>query len=42
VADLLEISRSTVQRRWNFARAWLFSRIPPAGSEGDATVNARQ
>ncbi len=28
VADLLEISPSTVKRRWNFARAWLFRRIP--------------
>jgi RNA polymerase sigma factor (TIGR02999 family) len=31
VADLLEISRSTVQRRWNFARAWLFTRLPQEG-----------
>jgi RNA polymerase sigma factor (TIGR02999 family) len=27
VADLLAISRSTVQRRWSFARAWLFTRF---------------
>jgi RNA polymerase sigma factor (TIGR02999 family) len=31
-ADLLGISRSTVQRRWNFARAWLFSRLPAAST----------
>lgn len=28
VADLLAVSRSTVQRRWNFARAWLFAQFP--------------
>jgi RNA polymerase sigma factor (sigma-70 family) len=31
-ADLLGISKSTVQRRWNFARAWLFSRLPAAST----------
>lgn len=29
VANLLQISASTVKRRWNFARAWLYSRNPP-------------
>jgi RNA polymerase sigma factor (TIGR02999 family) len=29
VANLLQISASTVKRRWSFARAWLYSRIPP-------------
>jgi len=28
VAELLGISRSTVQRRWNFARAWLYRQLP--------------
>jgi RNA polymerase sigma factor (TIGR02999 family) len=28
VADLLQISPSTVKRRWTFARAWLYRRIP--------------
>jgi RNA polymerase sigma factor (TIGR02999 family) len=28
VADLLQISPSTVKRRWNFARAWLYRRLP--------------
>ena len=27
IADLLGISKSTVQRRWNFARAWLFAQL---------------
>jgi RNA polymerase sigma factor (TIGR02999 family) len=35
-AGLLGISRSTVQRRWNFARAWLFRRISP---DHDSTAN---
>jgi RNA polymerase sigma factor (TIGR02999 family) len=29
-ADLLAISRATAQRRWSFARAWLYGRINPA------------
>lgn len=29
IAELLNISRSTVQRRWNFARVWLFRQIAP-------------
>lgn len=29
IADLLQISTSTVKRRWNYARAWLYCRIPP-------------
>jgi RNA polymerase sigma factor (TIGR02999 family) len=28
VADLLQVSASTVKRRWIFARAWLFRRLP--------------
>ena len=31
VADLLQISTSTVKRRWNFARVWIYSRIPHRG-----------
>jgi RNA polymerase sigma factor (TIGR02999 family) len=33
IADLLEVSRSTVQRRWSFARAWLFARLPQEDAE---------
>lgn len=32
VANLLQISASTVKRRWNFARAWLYSRNQPGSS----------
>ena len=35
VADLLEVSRSTVQRRWNFARAWILCH----SSDGSDCVN---
>lgn len=34
VAELLEISRSTVKRRWNFARTWIFCRLPAGGTNG--------
>lgn len=30
VARLLQISLSTVKRRWDFARAWIYCRFPPA------------
>lgn len=28
IAELLQISTSTAKRRWNFARAWIYCRIP--------------
>lgn len=33
VADLLQISSSTVKRRWNFARVWIYSRIPAEAAD---------
>ena len=29
VSEVLQVSRSTIKRRWNFARTWLFLRVSP-------------
>jgi RNA polymerase sigma factor (TIGR02999 family) len=34
VAEVLEISRATVEREWSFARAWLFDAIEGTGASG--------
>jgi RNA polymerase sigma-70 factor (ECF subfamily) len=34
IAEVLEISRATVEREWSFSRAWLFDAIEGAGAKG--------
>jgi RNA polymerase sigma-70 factor, ECF subfamily len=34
IAEVLEISRATVEREWSFARAWLFDAIEGTGTSG--------
>jgi RNA polymerase sigma factor (TIGR02999 family) len=34
IAEVLEVSRSTVEREWSFARAWLFDAIEGDGGKG--------
>jgi RNA polymerase sigma-70 factor (ECF subfamily) len=34
VAEVLEVSRATVEREWSFARAWLFDAIEGTGAKG--------
>jgi RNA polymerase sigma-70 factor (ECF subfamily) len=41
VAEVLEISRATVEREWSFARAWLFDAIEGGGSRPDAGDSKR-
>ncbi len=31
IADVLEVSRATVEREWSFARAWLFDALEGGG-----------
>jgi len=33
IADVLAISRATVEREWQTARAWLFHRLTKGGSD---------
>ena len=44
-ADQLDLSRSTADRTWQFARAWLFSHLRPPASElspQPSTLNSQQ